>query len=348
MNAPKLSVLLAVHNGEPYLEAALESVLAQDFRDFELVVVDDGSRDGSAARVAALGDLRVRLHVNERNLGHTPSLNIGLRKCRGEYVARMDADDLCWPGRFAKQVAYLDAHPDVGILGGAYRVIDGADRPGSIVEQPADDESIRWLSMTKNPFHHPTVVLRRVVLAAAGAQFDERFGANQDYELWDRLLRLTRAANLTEPVLDYRIHGNNISVRRAEEQMRCGVEFSVRRTLAESGLAVPVRRMAGIYVHVHGSSPDLPISGCGSGEALDSLLDASEAFFAARGGGSAAARRLAAATAMRAWLVRRTGPGALRRLARIHRLHAGAGLGALAILAPQAAAAARARIGGRT
>lgn len=340
MTAPKLSVLLAVHNGEPYLKAALDSVLAQDFRDFELVVVDDGSTDAGPARVAALADPRVRLRVNERNLGHTPSLNIGLRMCRGEYVARMDADDLCRPGRFAKQVAFLDANPDVGILGGACRVVDGTGRRGAAVVQPADDSSIRWLSMTKNPFHHPTVVLRRAVLLAAGAEFDERYGANQDYDLWDRLLPCTKAANLTDEVLDYRIHGGNISVTRMAEQQEKSLVFGARRIATEAGLDAAPADLAGVYSAVHGSRIVCATAPSSPARALDALLDWSDAFFA-RHPDAVAARRLAAGLAMRAWLLRPMGTARRRLLARILRVSAAAPFEAARILVPQIAGAAR-------
>lgn len=340
MSAPKLSVLLAVHNGEPYLEAALASVLTQDFRDFEFVVVDDGSRDASAARVAALGDPRVRLHVNERNLGHTPSLNIGLRMCRGAYVARMDADDLCLPGRFAKQVAFLDAHPEVGILGGAVRVIDGAGRRGERAPLPTDDASLRWLSMTRNPFHHPAVAFRRDLIERTGQYFDERYGANQDYDLWDRLLPHTKAANLPDEVLAYRVHGNNISVTRVAEQQSTSLVFGARRVAAETGLPAAPEDLAGVYAAVHGSrivcaTPLSPPAG-----ALDALLDWTEAFLA-RNPGAGAARRLAAGLAMRAWLVRPMGAARGRLLGRILRVSAAAPIEAARILAPQVAGVVR-------
>lgn len=337
MSAPKLSVLMTVYNAGAFLAPAIESALAQDFADFEFVIVDDGSTDASAERVRAYADPRIRLHVNDRNLGQTPSLNIGLRLCRGAYVARLDADDLCLPGRFSRQVAYLDANPDIGILGGAVRVVDGDGRVGAVSLQPADDEAIRWLSMTKNPFHHPTVVLRRDLLERTGSVFDEAYGANQDYDLWDRLLPHTRAANLRAPLLDYRVHGENISLRRAEEQMRCGIAFSRRRTQTESGAPIDATMMAGIYRHVHGSRPQPAIPESAPGPALDALLAATEAFFARRGGGGGEARRLAATTAMRCWLVKPVGDRGLRLLRRIHRLYPGAAAGALRVLAPQIA-----------
>lgn len=340
MTAPKLSVLLAVHNGEPYLGDALASVLAQDFRDFELVVVDDGSKDGTADRVRALADPRVRLHVNERNLGHTPSLNIGLRLCRGTYIARMDADDICLPGRFAKQVAFLDAHPEVGLLGGAVRVIDGAGRRGERAPLPADDASLRWLSMTRNPFHHPAVALRRDVIERTGQYFDERYGANQDYELWDRLLPHTKAANLPDEILQYRVHGNNISVTRMAEQQTTSLVFGARRIAAETGLTASAEDLAGAYAAVHGSRLVCATKPSAPDRALAALLDWTQAFLA-RNPHATSARRLAGGLALRAWALRPMGRARGSLLARILRLSPAAPLDAARILAPQIAGAAR-------
>src|SRR5258705_775698 len=114
--SPQVSVLLPVWNGERHLAAAIESVLGQSFTDFELLIVDDGSTDGSAALIRRYGDERIRLFENEKNLGVTRSLNLGLAQARGRYVARMDADDLSAPERLARQVAFLDSHPEVALV----------------------------------------------------------------------------------------------------------------------------------------------------------------------------------------------------------------------------------------
>jgi glycosyltransferase involved in cell wall biosynthesis len=343
---PRLSVLMTVYNGGAFLDAAMDSVLAQDFTDFEFVIVDDGSADDSVARIRRRSDPRIRLHASERNLGQTPALNIGLGLCRGAYIARMDADDVCLPGRFATQVAYMDAHPDIGILGAAMWLIDAEGRRFAHAGQPLGDTALRWASMTRNPFNHPTLVLRASLLAATGQLFDEQYGANQDYDLWDRLIPHTRIANLAKPVLGYRVHGGNISIRRAEEQMRCGIAFSRRRTLHESGIDIPDRTMAGIYRHIHGSRPQETIPAADPDEALRALLDASEAFFARNAGVDLAeARWYAAGIAMRCWIVKPVADSGFALLRRINRLHPMAVAAGLGVLGPQIAGRLKAMLG---
>jgi GT2 family glycosyltransferase len=214
-----VTVLMAVYNDAEFVVEAVESVLGQSFSDFELLVVDDRGTDGSCDRVRAIGDRRIRVIANDANLGLTRSLNRGLDEATGRYVARMDADDVAWPDRLARQVVYLDAHPEVVALGGACRLIDTAGLEKGWMRPPTDDCAIRWTSLFDNPFAHPTVTLRRAVLEARGLRYDPTFRTAQDYDLWIRLLAHGRGANLAEPVLSYRLrHG--ITSRHREDQLR--------------------------------------------------------------------------------------------------------------------------------
>jgi glycosyltransferase involved in cell wall biosynthesis len=346
MTPPRLSVLMTVYNAGAFLDPAIESVLAQDCRDFEFIIVDDGSTDSSVERVRRYGDPRIRLHVNARNLGQTPALNVGLDLCRGTYIVRMDADDVCLPGRFSRQAAFLDAYPEIGILGGAMYLIDAKGRRFGHAAQPCGDTALRWSSMTRNPFNHPTVMLRTELLRRTGQRFDEQYGANQDYDLWDRLIPHTRIANLRDPLLGYRIHGGNISIRRAEEQMRCGIAFSRRRTRHEAGLDVPASAMAGIYRSIYGSRPQPTIPETGADEALRAFLDLTEAFFARNGSADLGEARWAAAgTAMRCWLVKPVADRRFGLLQRIHRIHPLAAVAGLQVLVPQVAGVLKTKIG---
>ncbi|MBI1245689.1 MAG: glycosyltransferase [Alphaproteobacteria bacterium] len=344
MSAPRLSVLMTVYNGGRYLRPAIDSVLAQDFSDFEFIIVDDGSTDGSVDVVRAVGDPRIRLHVNDRNRGQTPSLNIGLRLCRGAFIARLDADDLCLPGRFRRQVAFLDAHPDIGILGGSVTVIDGEGRPGERSPLPTDDAALRWLSMTRNPFHHPAVTLRHDLIERTGHYFDEQYGANQDYDLWDRLLPHTQIANLAEDVVAYRVHGNNISVLRLGEQQAMSLRFGARRIAAETGIVVAPNDLAGIYAAVHGSCIVCGVAPSPPARALSVLLDLTDAYLA-RHHEAVSVRRLAGALALRTWLVRSMGAKRLVLLDRILRLSPSAMIGAIRLLVPQTAGLIRRALG---
>lgn len=303
---PRASVLMTVYNGATYLREAVDSILSQSFADFEFVIVDDGSRDASARILRSYDDPRLRIIENPRNLGQTPSLNIGLRACRGVYVVRMDADDVALPDRIARSVELLDAQPEIGIVGGAMWIVDSAGQRVDFAHQPEDDLSIRLTSLTRNPFHHPTVTLRREVLLRNGLEFDERFQANQDFELWTRLLPVTRAANLSQAVLEYRVHGSNISVTRVGEQQRTSIDFSVKRQRDELGFVrLTPDAIYAIFDAIHGSRiGDRPrISNVAP--VIDDLIDLGEAFLAANGGRDLrSARRYLSAMALRAWVAK--------------------------------------------
>jgi glycosyltransferase involved in cell wall biosynthesis len=214
-----VTVLLCVHNDGRYLPESVGSLLAQTFTDFELLVIDDGSTDGAADFLRTLADPRVRVVRNETNLGLTRSLNIGLDEATGTYVARMDADDVALPRRLEKQLDFLEANPDVGVLGTSRTLID--EGGNFVAEAPAlpDDRSIRRKCLLGNPLAHPTVMLRRDVFDRHGLRYDERYATAQDYELWTRLLPLTKAANLPEPLLRYRLRNGSVGATRKAEQL---------------------------------------------------------------------------------------------------------------------------------
>ena len=166
----RISVLLPLYNGEAYIREAVESVLAQTWRDFELLILDDGSRDGSLAIVQEIArrDPRVRVIARE-NRGLTETLNELLTVARGQLIARMDADDVCLPDRFARQVAFLDANPGVVCVGGDIEMIDERGRFLTALTMPEGDEEIQRLAITGHvPISHPTVMMRAGVLYTMG------------------------------------------------------------------------------------------------------------------------------------------------------------------------------------
>jgi glycosyltransferase involved in cell wall biosynthesis len=221
---PKITVLMPVHNGEPFLREAVESILGQTYGGFELLVVDDGSTDGSAAIVLSFGDPRIRLVANPANAGIVASLNRGLALARGEYVARMDCDDVSLPRRLERQVAFLSADPGVGVLGTGYETVD---RDGNMLEtlrHPPRHEILLWSLFFYNPIAHPTVMMRReAVLSAGGYRSEDYRGRGrffpEDYDLWWRLSRVTRLANLPEILVRLRKHGGNLMAVHGEEYL---------------------------------------------------------------------------------------------------------------------------------
>lgn len=228
--SPRITVLLPVHNCERYVRRAAESILAQTFRDFELLILDDGSTDGSRAAVETLRDPRIRFVANERNLGLVATLNRGLELTRAPYVARMDADDISHAARFAAQIDYLERHPDVAVLGTHCRVIDDHDRPFMAFVPPASPMLLAFRMCVEGftPVYHPTVMFR----TAAIRQFDgyrTDHSPADDGDLWFRVAGSgQQIANLPRRLLDYRSHGTQMTQTRSNEQVWAHARAHVR------------------------------------------------------------------------------------------------------------------------
>ncbi|MDZ4753815.1 MAG: glycosyltransferase [Phycisphaerae bacterium] len=223
INAPRVSVVMPFRDAEAHIEEAIESMLDQSYRSLEVIAIDDGSVDGSAAIVEMLAarDARIRLIRSERR-GFVPALNHGLALARGEFIARMDADDASLPDRLHKQVAFLDSHPETGVVGGQiFAVLDGnVITPPWWINTPIEHEGIAKALRQRNSIYHPTALLRRDVLLAAGG-YRTPFTVVQDYDLWLRLVERTRLANLPDRVLRYRFHDNQATERNHELAYLC-------------------------------------------------------------------------------------------------------------------------------
>ena len=213
---------MPVFNGASHLAEAVESVLAQTLAQLELVIVDDGSDDGSAAIIErfARADARVRALTLETNLGISAALNHGWRLARSPYLARLDADDVALPDRLARQLEFLDAHPSVACVGGAAIVIDDAGRPLSITRFPTANRAIQAQLLKRNCFAHPSVTLRRSALEQVGGY---RFDQIEDYDLWLRLSERFELANQHEPAILYRLQSRPLSLDALEQGIRRGL-----------------------------------------------------------------------------------------------------------------------------
>jgi hypothetical protein len=209
---------MSVYNGARYLSEAVDSILAQTWRDFELVVIDDASTDRSRALLEAYRDPRLRLVANEKNLGLTRSLNLGLRLSRGELIARHDADDVSHPSRFEKQIRWFDDHPEGVLLGTQARTIDAAGRPAGRAGEPKPLTTlgVRWALLFFNPFVHSSVMFRRETILSLGG-YDEAYYYNQDFELWSRVAGSFVCGNLADALVDYRAHAGSIAGQRGVE-----------------------------------------------------------------------------------------------------------------------------------
>ena len=217
--SPRVSVVMPVHNGGVYLRHAVDSILAQTFPDLEFVIIDDGSTDSTAdvLRHYETADRRVRVYHQEK-AGLVASLNRGCRKARASYIARMDADDIAFPDRLARQVEFLDTHPLVAVVGSAVVRIDAAGREIKRNVCPTSHAEIVEALREYTCFTHPSVMLRADALAAVGG-YREAYQAAEDYDLWVRLSERYELANLSDPLLYYRVYPDQLSVRQLNQQI---------------------------------------------------------------------------------------------------------------------------------
>ena len=203
---PKASVVLPAYNSARFLAPSIESILAQTFSDFELVIVDDCSTDATWQIIQkyAVIDPRVVALRNAQNLNLARTLNRGIAVAKGRYIVRMDHDDISTLDRIHKQVSFLDTHPDVGIVGSAMEIIDEGGATIGVRRYHLEDKDIRRHIFLYSPFCHPATVLRKDVLNRVGG-YDHRYNPAEDYELYFRIGLHAKFANLEEPLLRYRV-----------------------------------------------------------------------------------------------------------------------------------------------
>jgi hypothetical protein len=211
-DAPRVSVITPVFNGERFLAEAVESILAQTFTDFEYLLVDDAATDASPAILAryAQQDQRAMVLHNAVNVNHSNAVNTALRVARGEFIAILDADDLAHPERLACQVRFLDAHPTVGVVGAQVQQIDGAGRIRHAMTFPVTCELARWSILFATPVLHSAAMIRRDLLQQIGGYSVQWRYAN-DFSLWAELIGRTGIANLPETLASYRRHDQQTS-----------------------------------------------------------------------------------------------------------------------------------------
>jgi len=222
----KVSVVIPVHNGEKYLAQAIESVLAQTYRDFELLIVDDGSTDGSRAVMDCYARRNDRIRIlSQANRGVSAAGNLGFEEARGAWVARLDADDIFLPDKLQRQIAFIRQHPDVRIVGTLGYFINCAGRLIGFVstDGPFTRAQFEKMAGRGEPVffvHSSTLMHRQTVLALGG--YREQFVQAEDVDLW---LRMAEKGHLLlkmpEPLLLYRLHGESLTMKRNAEQKRC-------------------------------------------------------------------------------------------------------------------------------
>lgn len=214
---PRVSVVIGTYNCAPYIETTVESILRQTYTNLECIIIDDGSTDGTWSLLGRLGqqDARIVLHRNETNLGISRTRNLGTELARGEFIAIMDHDDISVPDRLDKQLRYLDAHPEVGVVGGAVQFLY-ANELGPPRVSPQSPGLIAWTMCFDIPLWHPGCMVRRDALLTVGG-YDPAYAVSNDHDLWFRMSQMTGLANLSDVVLHYRRHDSSYSQQKNQQ-----------------------------------------------------------------------------------------------------------------------------------
>lgn len=257
---PRISIVMPSYNHERYVVGAIRSILDQSFSDFELIIVDDGSKDGSVALIESIDDPRIRFFRFERNQGAYTAVNFAMAKTTGDYVCHLNSDDLYLPGKLAMQLDYMDRHADVGALFTACEIIDddGQLRPDdpmaktfAVVNHPDRHAWLRYLFFT-NSLCHPTVMMRRSVLEKSGF-YDERYRQMADLDLWVRMAQHGDVRVLETPTVQFRIHAYNTGAHTPDAVYRSSME---RYFILERYLGIDnVDELAKVFPDIAGFAP---------------------------------------------------------------------------------------------
>jgi len=242
-NSPslKVSIVMPVYNREKYLPKAIESILTQTFEDFEFLIINDGSTDGTSEILSRYRDPRMRIIENRENIGLTKSLNRGLEESRGRYVARQDADDISNASRIEKQVRAFEEDPALGLVGSFFNIIDEWDRTLRTVIVPIEDKEIRGSILDHNPFCHGSTMFRKEAIQKVGG-YREFFKYAQDYDLWLRVSEHYRVGNIGEVLYGWRKDKDSISDRKRIEQYQYAMVAITQAAIRRKGLQDDIDR----------------------------------------------------------------------------------------------------------
>lgn len=218
---PKITVIMSVYNGEKYLHQAISSTLDQTFKNFEFLIIDDGSTDKTAKLMMSYDDSRIKTILNEENIGHAKSLNKGISLAKGEYIARMDQDDVMMRKRLETQVQYLDDNQDIAVVGSNFQTIDEKNNISGKLDWPIGlMNNLFFINTGKPPVGHPGVLIRKESIMKVGC-YGDKFLYCEDLDLWLRLyLNGYVTNNIPEYLTRYRIHSNQVTDEQNEIQIK--------------------------------------------------------------------------------------------------------------------------------
>lgn len=244
----KISVLMPVYNGALYLHEALDSVLNQTYKDFEIILINDGSTDLSEDVILSYNDDRIKYFKNATNLGVIKTQNKGLELCKGEYIARMDQDDICALNRFEKQVEFLDSNPDVAVCGTWFYTFDNKTGKRTKICPTVDYPQIIMDFMRTPQIGHPTVMMRKRILESEGYRYAENYTNVDDYKLFTIILLKHRIVNIPQFLLYYRLHDTNVSLVNRQKQFESAQIVKKEYVEALLGYQISQRNFNAIFL----------------------------------------------------------------------------------------------------
>ena len=248
--SPKISVILPAYNAEQYLRTAVDSILEQSFRDFELLVINDGSTDSTKEIILSYNDERIRYIENEKNLGLIDTLNKGILLSKGEYIARMDADDICHLSRFQMQIDFMEKNPEYIICSSSRKEFVHSISHFHLSVLPVDDVSIRIHSIFNTPFTHPAVMFRSGIVKENNIFFEKDYKYAEDYQLWIKILQYGKGYNFKMPLLYYRDTPNsqtNIGAGQIEQRKRT-ISNIQQLALQQQNIVLDQKELDFIYI----------------------------------------------------------------------------------------------------
>lgn len=224
ITSPTVSVLMPVYNCSAFIAEAIESILNQTCSCLELIIIDDCSTDNTREVISRFTDKRITLIKKNENSGYISSLNMAIEISKGEFIARMDGDDISHHNRLEKQVNFLNLNPDVALCGTWYESLSTKE----VVENPVENEDIKIALLDYCALGHPTVMFRKAFVTANKLSYDQSFYPAEDYELWTRISALGKISNLPEALLYYRSHENQVSAKEQFRQVKNSYRCRIR------------------------------------------------------------------------------------------------------------------------
>jgi hypothetical protein len=207
---------MPVYNGAAYLKEAIESILSQTFTDFEFIIVNDGSTDNSEEIILSYSDKRIVYKKNNENIGLIATLNHALSMCKGEFIARMDCDDISTLNRLYVQVNYLSQNLSLGIVGSWFYQF--SDHKKRLVKLPTASIEIKAALLFRSVLAHPTVMFRNALVRKGVLQYSSQYLHAEDFGLWAEMSDITDISNIAEPLLNYRMHDKQVSVMQSVQK----------------------------------------------------------------------------------------------------------------------------------